>query len=169
MRIIVLVGFLFALSSNLFAQSYNTAGGIRLGTQLGVSVQQLIGKKNTLEGIVQYDPNEQETVLTLLYEMHKPILLRNMNFYYGGGAHSGFYKNQQEELNSTFGIDGILGLELTYKRINISFDYKPVFYLDKRETNFANQTALSVRYVFVKRHKKGIEKAKDKLKDLLQF
>ena len=169
MRIIVLISFLFAFSTHVFAQSYSTAGGIRLGTQLGLTVQQLVGKKSTIEGILQYDPNEKETVVTLLYEVHKPILLRNMNFYFGVGGHTGFYKNQEEQLKSTIGIDGILGIELSYKRVNISFDYKPVFYLDNRETNFANQTALSVRYIFVKRSKKGIDKVKDKLKDLLQF
>ena len=85
--------------------------------------------------------------VTGLYEVHKDLnVIDNLNWYYGGGAHVGFYK-----AGSGIGIDGILGLDYKFNGapINISLDWQPSFEFGANLDNgfVGNWGGLSVRYV----------------------
>ncbi len=145
------------------AQSYNTALGFRLGTDWGVSWQQRILKKTTIETIVQSSFFREEALLTVLGEQHNPILGRRFNLYVGGGFHKGWLnQGENSEIKDPFGLTGVFGLEFTLARVNVSFDFKPAVNLVGGEKRIYSQSGFSVRYVLFKKKKYPYEKNKKK-------
>lgn len=137
------------------AQSYNTALGIRLGTDWGISVQQRVGKLTTLEGIVQSSRQREEATVSLLGEQHFPLISRRLNVYAGGGLHYGWLNEEEsdsgEKYKNPFGLTGIAGAELSLGRFNLSYDFKPAINITGGKHTIYPQTAISLRYVIVKR------------------
>ncbi|MFN7119185.1 MAG: hypothetical protein ACK4TA_20470 [Saprospiraceae bacterium] len=136
------------------AQSYNTAAGMRLGTDWGLTVQQRVAKKTTIEALLQSSLQREEVLLTVLGEQHFPILTRRFNIYYGGGFHKGWINesnDQAEPYKDPFGLTFIGGLEFSIGRINLSYDFKPAINISGGERNFYTQTGLSLRYILIKR------------------
>ena len=153
---------LFSLyTSTLFSQAYRTAAGLRLGTGEGagvaLTVQQLISKGTTIEGIFQPSFNGSDAALDLIYEKHNKILFRRFNIYSGGGIHKVWRAdNTENQSKADFGLVGILGGEMTFKKISVSWDYKPAMNLLGGSTNFSHQSAISVRMILVKQKKRKI-------------
>jgi hypothetical protein len=150
---------LFLFPALLSGQSYDLALGMRLGTEWGATAQlriPQIDKNFVLEGIALSSFNVDEGSLTLLGKQHQPILSRRLNLFYGGGVHAGWSNEIDRETGQTFngpiGITGIVGLELTLNRINLSYDYKPAVNVTGGASVFNTQTAVSVRYVLAKRY-----------------
>ncbi len=152
--------------SNLFAQGYNTALGVRLGNgddyrSGGITLQQRIFNKFTIEGIAQTDFTHNHTFHAMI-QMHQNIITRNLNFYFGAGIMGGVEENNIVSTlngnkitttiydNKTFGADLIAGLELTISRFNISIDYKPNFNFTGRDNWYQGQIGLSVRAIVFK-------------------
>ena len=100
-------------SHELQAQTYTTAVGIRVGNSIGLTINQRILKKWTLEGILQNDFKET-TNFHLLARRHHSLLTRRANWYYGIGAHAG----TEAKIGSIAGFDGILGAEMTLLKFN---------------------------------------------------
>ena len=137
-----------------FAQSYDAAIGIRVGTEWGATGQlrlPQIHKNFVLEGIVHQAIGKKEGSVTLLGKQHQPILSRRINLFYGAGAHAGWNNEVNAETGATFngpvGLTGIVGLEVTFNRINLSYDFKPAVNITGGEEFLYTQTAVSVRYV----------------------
>ena len=98
--------------------------------------------------------------VTGLYEVHGTAFnTANLKWYYGGGAHVGFYngkyyrgfeKNRADEGYVEVGVDGILGLEYKIPTIpiNISLDWKPALSLIGGVGFIGDGFGLSVRYCF---------------------
>ena len=160
----ILLLFCLLLPFQVFSQRYGTALGLRFGNSdrnrtLGLTVQQRISKRITLEGILQSDFNRNSN-FSLLAERHRPIISKRFNYYLGGGLAFGneesFVKNPaSKEIvhtygNSTFGIDLIAGIELTLANVVISLDYKPNVNLSGREEFYRGQVGISARSVLVK-------------------
>lgn len=155
----------FALNNvQVSAQRYGTAFGVRLGNSdinrtVGLSLQQRVMEKVTLEGILQTDFS-RNTTLSVLAEKHHPIISKRFNYYYGGGLSFGkeesFVKNPStKEIihtygNATAGVDFIAGIEMTLANAVISLDYKPNINLVGREEFYRGQVGLSARTVLVK-------------------
>ena len=163
LKTILLFSFLLG-SFNSFSQRYGTAFGLRLGNSdlnrmIGISLQQRIQDRLTVEGILQTDFN-RNTTFTLLAENHRPIISKRFNYYLGAGLALGneesFLKNEAtREIihtygNQTFGIDLIGGIEMTMANAVISLDYKPNFNISGREEFFRGQVGISARTVLVK-------------------
>jgi hypothetical protein len=147
----------------LAAQAYDTGIGIRLGTEWGLTVQQRIAKKTTLEGILQHNNKRDETGITLLAEQHYPILIRNVNIYVGGGLHKGWVaQNEEVGYKDPFGVTLIGGAEASLGRINVSWDFKPAINVVGGERTVYTETAISIRYVIDKRKIFGNNKEKKK-------
>ena len=71
---IVLLILVFS-ATQIIGQSYDTAAGMRLGTEWGLTVKQRIAKKTTLEAILQSSLQREEFTVTVLGEQHRaPIL-----------------------------------------------------------------------------------------------
>ncbi|MDO7846509.1 hypothetical protein Q5H92_09090 [Hymenobacter sp. M29] len=142
------------------AQKYRTAAGLRTGGGYGLTVQQLILPKTTLEGLGMLA--ERERSATVLAERHFGILGPSLNYYFGAGGHFGTHKVD----GNFWGFDGMIGAEykIPFARIVLSFDFKPTI-----EFNSANwnrfPTAFSVRYIILKQKNTGIfQNVIDKIK-----
>lgn len=149
------------------AQSYNTAAGMRLGTEWGLTVKQRIAKKTTLEGILQSSLQREEFTVTLLAEQHYPLISRRLNVYAGAGLHKGWHTSDLSEApyEDPFGLSFVTGIEFTLGRLNLSYDFKPAVNVSGGEKGFYSQTGVSMRYVVNKRKwLKGKGKNKKKKK-----
>lgn len=161
--LLVLIYSLLNVSQST-AQRYGTAFGVRLGNSdinrtVGLSLQQRVADRITIEGILQSDFS-RNTTFSILGEKHHPIISKRFNYYYGGGVSFGneesFVKNPStKEIihtygNATTGIDLIAGIEMTLANAVISLDYKPNFNLAGREEFYRGQVGISARTVLVK-------------------
>ena len=162
--------FILLLPLALAAQSYDFALGLRLGTDWGATAQLRLPhlhKNFVLEGILQQSIGRDEGTFTLLGKQHRPLLSRRLNLFYGAGLHAGWSSEVDKETGETFsgpaGVTGVLGAEITFNRINISYDVKPALNMTGGGSFFSPQTGISVRYVLAKRN--GLWD-KDKEKDM---
>lgn len=180
----ILFLLVFQISNQAFSQRYGTALGLRFGNSefnrtVGLTLQQRLVERVTLEGILQSDFS-RNTTLSLIAQRHSPIISKRFNYYYGAGVAFGneesFVKNPgTKEIihtygNSTFGVDLIAGIELTVANAVISLDYKPNVNLSGREEFFRGQVGISARTVLVKskeqkRKQKQRQKAKNSSKN----
>lgn len=156
MKIRLLTLFLIGTTLGLSAQSYDTAFGMRLGTDWGLTVKQRIAKKTTLEGILQTSLQREEALFTLLGTQHMPFLTRRLNVYAGGGFHAGWGNLETDTeggvYENPFGLTVIGGIELSLGRLNLTYDIKPAINLKGGEKTVYTQTGISLRYVILKRN-----------------
>lgn len=141
------------MAEGLIAQSYNTAMGMRFGTEIGLTMQQRLTKKVTAEAIFQSSIKNEQSSLTLLLEKHNNILGKGFNIYMGAGPHRTWYTSEESGATTATGLTGVAGAELTLGRINMSWDYKPQVNVWGGEKSFDSNTAISLRYVLVKKKK----------------
>jgi hypothetical protein len=140
---------------NLSAQDYSAGIGIRGGLAQGITLKFFTGRtNNAIEGILAV--RWSGTFITGLYEIHDdPFRLDGMQWFYGFGAHIGFWDGGdvpwEDEAKSitAIGVDGIIGLEYTFEEIpiNVSLDWKPAVNL-VGGGYWTDGFAISVRYVF---------------------
>lgn len=157
MKKILTVFTFFCLCIQMNAQKYQTAAGARVGSRFGLSVQQKVLKNSTIEGIFQTNIGSKDDImLTFLWEQHNKLIGKRLNFYYGAGIHKGWIVSNSVEskLEDPSGLSLIAGLEMTLGRLNLSLDYKPVINVISGERFYESQSALSLRYVFIKAKKK---------------
>lgn len=152
----IVLAFALFFTTQTLAQSYMTAGGLRVGTDWGVSLNQRIAEHLTVEGIAQSSLQREEVIVTGLVKRHYPLAFRGFNFYLGGGLHKGWYTQQSVEgfapsgNTDPFGLTGVAGLELTLaKQLNLSYDFKPAVNITGGERKVYTQTGLTLRYVFI--------------------
>lgn len=131
------------------AQDYRNGIGLRAGFNQGLTFKHFLSGKSALELLLATRWSGFE--VTGLYEIHNTAFdINRLNWYYGAGAHVGFYGSSYSGGEGTYvGIDGILGLEYNFKEapINISLDWKPAFDFGYNHF-FADGGALSLRYIF---------------------
>ena len=153
------------LSLAALAQSYNTVGGMRLGTDWGLTVKQRVYDNYTAELLLQSSLVRDEVTLTILANRHYNIFTRHLNLYMGGGFHKGWIgadalSEGAMPAQDPFGIDAIFGIETTLGNLNLSYDIKPAINLVGGEKLIYTQTGISLRYRFWKRDKLQWEKSK---------
>ena len=152
-----MVRILFCLFTCVFltdldAQKYITAGGARLGEDIGISIQQRIAKHLTIEGVLNSSYRNDDLGLKLMLEQHYPLITRRFNVYYGAGVHWNYIGDSARIYPS--GISLIGGIEFTSDRFNVSWDFLPSFSFWYGKEPFNPSTALTLRYVFIKEKKK---------------
>ncbi|QCR23872.1 hypothetical protein [Pontibacter sp. SGAir0037] len=146
----LIVCVLVAVAFRSEAQVYRTAAGIRLDSdQFGITIQQRVQERSTVEGILSMSSNEFRG--TALYEWHRPLLGRRFNYYMGAGGHVGNLKD-----NGTFtGLDVIGGIEYKVNGLPflLSADIQPAVHFNHENwTDFS--TGVSIRYVILPEKKK---------------
>ena len=147
------------------AQSYFTTGGMRLGSDYGLTLKQRVAKKTTIEAILFSNDNGKSNLgFALIADKHKSILTRNFNLFYGAGLtwHSQYVNAETTEKTKSFGIPLQAGIEFTIGKINLSWDYTPILYISTNSNSFTSLKGLSVRYVFLnsKEGKRLVKKVK---------
>ena len=148
-KLLFIICFLFAGYTISYAQKYRTAIGPRIESDMfGVSIQQKIYERSTLEGIAAIGAREFSG--TILYEWHRPILGERFNYYLGAGAHLGRLK----DYGVFTGGDVILGIEYKVNGLPflLSADIKPAVHIN-HENWISLSSGISVRYVILKEKK----------------
>jgi len=154
-KIFLTITLMFCMVAYSSAQDYNTGIGLRGGWSNGLTVKTFIGQKAALEFLVA--SRWQGFSITGLYEIHTQAFNTDrLNFYYGLGAHVGFWNGDNvkwADNNDSYiviGLDGILGLEYNFRDfpINLSIDWKPAFNLSGYSGFWGDEGAISIRYIF---------------------
>lgn len=143
--------------------NYETALGVRLNPWVvGFTIKHFIQGPHAIEGLVTTNHSHKTNVtFTGLYEYNWNIGVPELNMYAGGGAHVGFYDRRDYDWDryidkgkGTYvspGLDGIIGIEYTFKKIplNISADLKPYVQF-VGPTNYLGEEigGVSARYTF---------------------
>ena len=143
---------LTSVSAN--AQAYDTAIGLRVGSSGGLSFAQRLAKRFSIEAHVTAGLFEEGTTVRLLGRHHVGLLGRRFNLFVGGGLHQGFNYEPRREgalLANPFGVNVQVGLEATFGRTNVAFDYLPQLNFGGRAPLVRVAPALTVRYVIDKR------------------
>jgi hypothetical protein len=142
--------------SSLKAQSdYSTGIGFRAGPMPGLSVKHFISDEEAIEGIIS--SRWHGTIFQGLYEVHQDVFSNsNFNFYYGAGAHFGYWDldgtrhpwYDVDGVYSAFGIDGIIGLEYSFDEIpfSLSLDWKPMFNIIDHTRFWMDDIGLTLRF-----------------------
>lgn len=152
----IIVGIFLIIVSLTTAQAqYKLGIGARLNYGYGLSVKYKMNKKEAFEGIVY--SRWRGLNFTGLYEIHKPAFeTPNWQFYYGVGGHVGVWRDGGRYGNPWFdsynsstvvGVDGILGLEYTFREIplNLSLDWKPAINLIGYQGAWLDDVAVTAR------------------------
>jgi hypothetical protein len=138
-----------------YAQDYNTGIGLRGGFESGITLKQFISNRSALEGIIATRWRGVE--FTGLYEIHNQAFhVERLNWYFGFGAHVGFWNGNYADWGTpgsryaVLGIDGILGMEYDLKEIpvNIGIDWKPALNVLGYSGFWVDGGAVSIRYIF---------------------
>ena len=154
-KIVITCLIVFCLVSISNAQDYKTGIGLRGGFFNGLTIKHFMSQKSAFEGLLSTRWSGFE--ITGLYEIHNQAFnTERLNWYYGFGAHAGFYNGDKTNWGTevqdykVLGVDGILGLEYNFKEvpINIGIDWKPVFNLTGYKDFWYDEGALSIRYIF---------------------
>lgn len=155
-RYLLIIVFVLGFSAISSAQDYKTGIGLRAGYPAGLSVKHFINERAALEGILA--TQWRGLLITGLFEAHRQLAdVNNLNWYYGFGAHVGFWNANSRSYwgdpgtaYTVVGIDGILGLEYSFEEIpiNLGIDWKPAFNLTGYTGFWGDGGALSIRYIF---------------------
>jgi hypothetical protein len=140
--------YLVNINNNLKAQSYITSVGLRAGTEIGITIQQRLIKRNTLELILE--TNRYRWCTAALFENHNRFIGKRINFYMGAGPHYG----EEKGFGKYYGATPIVGVEATIAGLTVSWDYKPSINLYGGSTYIFHDSGLSVRHVIIKQPKK---------------
>ncbi len=173
-RLIVSIFCCLIVLSSVFntakAQSYVNALGLQGGNNdIGITLQQRIFEKSSLEALLSFSTNHGD--LALMYQFHEPLLTKGLNFYVGAGPHLGLAGSKFKTVYG--GLTGIVGLEMRIPVMPLIFaaSLRPQFHLNRPEKNYHINTAISVRYIITrnrdlrkKRRKKKREKKGSKYK-----
>lgn len=161
-KIIIISLFLISSTISLSAQDYyRTAVGIRVGTELGITVKHFVGNASAVEGIIS--TRWRGFIATALYEFENIAFnTPGLNWYVGGGGHLGiwpeyysgiYWWNEEEhpEGYTIVGADFIIGLDYTFKQapLNIAIDWKPAINFFGHTGFWIDFAAISIRYAFI--------------------
>ena len=140
--------FVLAISSQLKAQNYNKAIGLRLGYPNAIDYKFFMSESNAVELYLglRYDGIN----FGGMYEIHKPLSdAEGLSWYWGAGASLSFYSYYVDENETSFGINGVIGLDYTFQDapINLSIDYMPTFLIGGYYDGFGSYGGLSARYI----------------------
>lgn len=142
-------------NTNLSAQTYNTAVGLRLGSPSSASIKHFINENSALEGYVGFRgfSNYFWTTVSSAYLYHQPIGgVDGLQWYAGGGASVYFWSfDFNTTANSTtFGVQGYLGLDYKFENapINLTIDWIPSLFFNGFVSGFGGgYGSLGARYV----------------------
>lgn len=162
--IILCIGGLIGGMTNLEAQSYKSAIGIRLGVPLSLSFKTFISETHAIELFASFQSQDlgfgldwKRISLGGSYQLHNEIPgVDGLNWYYGGGALVSFWSYSEEnffadESSVSLGLQGNIGLDYKFESIplNLSVDWIPTIFINGYLGGFgAGYGALAARYTF---------------------
>lgn len=156
MKRIAGVFLIMLMSASVWAQDYNTALGVRGGMFSGLSLKHFVSGTDAFEGAVA--THYRGFLIMGMYQKHaRAFDAPGLNWYYGGGAHTGFYEKRytpwfsssHSGSISTFGIVGAVGIEYKIDDIPVTIgaDITPALNLIGH-TGLWLGSGLTLRYTF---------------------
>ncbi len=150
-KALLILGIATLFAFSVYSQDYKTSLGLRAGWPYGLTIKHFTSRSNAIEGILA--SSYSGFVVTGLFENeHWTGSFPNFNWFWGVGAHIGFWDHNPyvNTTGSVVGIDGILGLEYTFDEIplNLSADLLPSINILGSTGWGGIGAALSIRYVF---------------------
>lgn len=150
---------ILAYSKKSFAQSYQTAAGLRFSYEGGASLKYFTSPTIAIEGVLGF--RDKGAVITGLFEIHQTAFnVAELKFYYGAGGHIGgvgkggyrVYGGDYQVYTSSsplLGVDGVIGLEylIPDSPIAVSADLNPRIELF-RGSLFNLYPGLGIKYIF---------------------
>ena len=134
-------------AQSVTAQDYRFALGVRLSNSSptlnnSVSGKYFITDKSAVEGLVSFG---SRFGVGALLEIHKPLSVEGLRWYYGAGAYVGF-----ESGDTYLGPTGAIGLDYKFKTapINLSLDWKPELDIIPAINFVPDAFGLTVRFTF---------------------
>ena len=136
-----------AQNSTAGSSGYTTAVGVKF-YPTALTAKHFISNKHALEGLGYFF--NYGARITGLYEIHNDInSVEGLKWYYGPGAHIGFYNNKYGGA-TTIGIDGVLGLDykISSLPINLSVDWQPSIEFGNKFNNgfLGSWGGIAIRY-----------------------
>jgi hypothetical protein len=163
-RLFWILGFMFLLNGNSFAQVYRQAVGIRgNGNLLGFSFVQRIAPSLTGEVILERNPFDSHIAGTVRF--HKSTFGPRLNSYFGIGGQAGFVRYAPGTfvgLNTQFGLE----YKLPLLPIQTSIDLMPMINIGPHPKNLYLQVALGIRYVTKKDETRGLRGVINQMKSM---
>lgn len=151
----IIIGIIMSFSA-MAEKDYNTSIGARAAPAGGITVKHFISSSSAIEGILS--TRWRGFNLTGLYEKHQNAFnTEDLNFFYGAGAHVGFWEGYDDHPwfddrndHTVIGIDGIIGLEYTFDEIPfcVSLDWKPAFNITSYSGFWGDEIGFSLRFTF---------------------
>jgi len=148
---------LLQTTSELKAQDYKLALGIRLSNTSPTINNSVTGKyfitdRTAIEGLVSFG---SRFGLGGLLEIHNPLNVAGLKWFYGAGAYVGFESGPTQTF---FGPTGIIGLDYKFTNvpINLSIDWKPELDIIPDINFVPDAFALSVRFTFQSKGQKTV-------------
>lgn len=159
--------FLFTIllgATNLSAQNYKSAVGLRLGVPVSISYKLNFSAQGAIDltfgtqgrRVYSYYRWRRYTIGgTYLHNNELPVI-NGLSWNYGGGASVSFWRDSYpdsydfDERNIFIGVHGSIGLDYKVENlpINLSLDWQPGFFIGGYLSGLgAGYGALSVRYV----------------------
>ena len=150
--------FLFAIilisASQLKAQDYKTALGIRLSSQgpainNSVSFKHFMNPKLAVEALFTFD---KRAAIGGLLEIHNPMSTDGLQWFYGAGAYIGFDSDKTHTDRALMGAQGIIGLDYKFANLplNLTLDWKPELNIIDNINFEPAAVGFSIRFTFGK-------------------
>lgn len=148
--------FSSTLESRAQIADYNTMIGVTGGTNIGGTVKQFISAQGAVDLLVYR--RWKGWVGAVLYEHHMDIReFRGLEWYVGGGAHYGMWKDGKGEPPwvykidqdyKAYGIDAIVGLEYNINQSNfyVGLYWKPAYNFNDFTKLWEDDAAFTLRY-----------------------
>lgn len=150
------IGLFSALDAKAQMREYNTMIGITAGTNIGGTVKQFVSQSGAVDLLVYR--RWKGWVAAALYEHHLDIReVRGLEWYFGGGAHVGTWKEDtgeppwvdpMDQDYTAFGIDAIVGLEYQISRssLYVGLYWKPAYNFTDFTKFWEDEAAFTLRY-----------------------
>ena len=146
---LIAVSHVKAQNSSANSSTYKNAIGLKF-YPTGVTFKHFLTDDKKAIEFIGYFFNSGNRV-TFLYEIHGNINgIEGLKYYIGPGAHVAFY-NSKYGGATTFGVDGVIGLDykINSAPINLSVDFQPSLEFGKSYNNgFQGWGGIAIRYTF---------------------
>ncbi len=143
--LIIIVLTFIVPAERVFSQQYKLGLGIRLSNNSptlsnSISAKYFLDASTAIEGLLSYGGHFG---IGALYDIHKPLDLPGLQWYYGFGGYLGFQGN-----DTYLGPTGTVGLDYKFEKIplNLSLDWKPELDILPKISFVGDAFGLSARF-----------------------
>lgn len=153
-KLLVIFGLIFIFSTAcLISKNYNNAIGVRGLFDGGITYKQFVDNSKAFEVILS--GGDKWFGLTGFYQWHNATHAKQLEWYYGVGAHAIFLEDNKNtpwkrntDTDLVLGLDGIVGLEYAFKEVPfvVSLDWNPTLNLIGDTGVWLSRGSVSIRY-----------------------